>query len=98
MIYGSEKRNRQLAFELQNSHVCEKRSKSKGSILRKNMVLGGWRQPSWRHNLTFSVNKKLEITWSTIEVYLVSLVKKWKEMQKMRRVGQKWPIFPQSVM
>ena len=26
MIYGSEKRNRQLAFELQNSHVCEKRS------------------------------------------------------------------------
>ena len=28
MIYGSEKRNRQLAFELQNSHVCEKRSKT----------------------------------------------------------------------
>ena len=28
MIDGSEKRNRQLAFELQNSHVCEKRSKS----------------------------------------------------------------------
>ena len=27
MIEGSEKRNRQLAFELQNSHVCEKRSK-----------------------------------------------------------------------
>ena len=26
MIDGSEKRNRQLAFELQNSHVCEKRS------------------------------------------------------------------------
>ena len=25
MIDGSEKRNRQLAFELQNSHVCEKR-------------------------------------------------------------------------
>ena len=24
---GNEKRNRQLAFELQNSHVCEKRSK-----------------------------------------------------------------------
>ena len=23
---GNEKRNRQLAFELQNSHVCEKRS------------------------------------------------------------------------
>ena len=28
MIDGSEKRNRQLAFELQNSPVCEKRSKS----------------------------------------------------------------------
>ena len=27
MIDGSEKRNRQLAFEPQNSHVCEKRSK-----------------------------------------------------------------------
>ena len=27
MINGSEKRNRQLAFERQNSHVCEKRSK-----------------------------------------------------------------------
>ena len=26
MIDGSEKRHRQLAFELQNSHVCEKRS------------------------------------------------------------------------
>ena len=25
MIDGNEKRNRQLAFELQNSHVCEKR-------------------------------------------------------------------------
>ena len=26
MINGSEKRSRQLTFELQNSHVCEKRS------------------------------------------------------------------------
>ena len=26
MIDGSEKRNPQLAFELKNSHVCEKRS------------------------------------------------------------------------
>ena len=26
MIDGSGKRNRQLAFELQSSHVCEKRS------------------------------------------------------------------------
>ena len=28
MIDSSEKCNRQLAFELQNSHVCEKRSNS----------------------------------------------------------------------
>ena len=28
MIDGSEKHNRQWAFELQNSHVCEKRSKT----------------------------------------------------------------------
>ena len=28
MIDGSEKHNRQLAFELQNSHVCEKCSNS----------------------------------------------------------------------
>ena len=26
MINSSEKRNRRLAFEFQNSHVCEKRS------------------------------------------------------------------------
>ena len=32
MIDGSEKRNRQLAFELQNSHVCEKRSNKKEFI------------------------------------------------------------------
>ena len=29
MIDGSEKHNRQLALELQNSRVCEKRSKKK---------------------------------------------------------------------
>ena len=34
MIDGSEKRNRQLAFELQNSHVCEKRSNIMGDELR----------------------------------------------------------------
>ena len=32
MIDGSEKRNRRLAFELQNSHVCEKRSKGISSL------------------------------------------------------------------
>ena len=35
MIDGSEKHNRQLAFELQNSHVCEKRSKGVMYLLKK---------------------------------------------------------------
>ena len=35
MIDGSEKRIRQLAFELQNSHVCEKRSNIMGDELRQ---------------------------------------------------------------
>ena len=33
MFDRSEKRYRQLAFELQNSHLCEKRSKSDQSVL-----------------------------------------------------------------
>ena len=33
MIDGSEKRNRQLAYELQNSHVCEKRSNFEFKVL-----------------------------------------------------------------
>ena len=36
MIDGSEKRNRQLGFELQNSHVCEKRSNSNMFLCRGN--------------------------------------------------------------
>ena len=39
-----------------------------------------WRQPLWRHNLTFWVKQKLTVIWSTTVVYLASLVKKWKEM------------------
>ena len=35
MIDGNEKRNRQLAFELQNSHVCEKRSKQNFKTFQK---------------------------------------------------------------
>ena len=38
MIDGSEKRNRQLAFELQNSHVCEKRS-NKDVIIIKPLII-----------------------------------------------------------
>ena len=36
MIDGSEKSNRQLAFELQNSHVCEKRGNKTVFRDRKN--------------------------------------------------------------
>ena len=50
MIDSSEKRNRQLAFELQNSHVCEKRSNKRedrerhqrGLILLKHDYLFLW--------------------------------------------------------
>ena len=38
MIDGSEKRNRQLTFELQNSHVCEKRSKVQRRDGNKNVA------------------------------------------------------------
>ena len=38
MIDGSEKRNRLLAFELQNSHVCEKRSNNKNKTLNVSNV------------------------------------------------------------
>ena len=38
MIDGSENRNRQLAFELQNSHVCEKRSNSNWN--RRPVIMG----------------------------------------------------------
>ena len=34
MIDGSEKRNRQLGFELQSSHVCEKCSKEMKTVLK----------------------------------------------------------------
>ena len=44
MIDGSEKRNCQLAFELHNSHVCEKRSN----------VWYGWRITSLRRHSVFS--------------------------------------------
>ena len=35
MIDGSEKRNRQVAFELQNSHICEKRRKVLNAMQRQ---------------------------------------------------------------
>ena len=38
MIDASEKRNRQLVFELQDSHVCEKRS-NKDIIIIKPLII-----------------------------------------------------------
>ena len=37
---GSEKRNRHLAFELQNSHVCEKRSKTMQNYNNLKIIFG----------------------------------------------------------
>ena len=51
MIDGSEKRNRQLAFELQNSHVSEKRSKWLGfSIPKAKEPIPNTSQSSLRHS------------------------------------------------
>ena len=47
MIDGSEKRNRQLAFELQNSHVCEKRSNIMGDVINYVSNLGFLTCLSW---------------------------------------------------
>ena len=44
MIDDSEKRNRRLAFKLQNSHVCEKRSKYRH---RKKLKLGKQNMSDW---------------------------------------------------
>ena len=53
MIDGSEKRNRQLAFELQNSHVCEKRSNvwkiSQRNKLNRKACTRICRPFFWRH-------------------------------------------------
>ena len=49
MIDGSEKLNRQLAFELQNSHVCEKRSRFCGSAYKTYMC---WCQTATSQRVT----------------------------------------------
>ena len=41
MIDGSEKRNRQLAFVLQTSHVCEKGSKVSQITKEKRALITG---------------------------------------------------------
>ena len=52
MIDGSEKRNRQLAFELQNSHVCEKRSKAE---------IVPFRYPLRHETLFYGINKTVNL-------------------------------------
>ena len=61
MIDSSEKRNRQLAFELQNLHVCEKRSKKPLASLVTTMYsihcfhnLSSFNQSLIIHTLSFS--------------------------------------------
>ena len=51
MIDGSEKRNRQLVFELQNSHVCEKRSNTTAVAIFPNVCL-------WRRSLCSDLTLK----------------------------------------
>ena len=65
MIDGIEKRNRQLAFELQNSHVCEKRSKSMLTAFFTNIQ----KPPS---QLRFSRTRITRITCYIIRVELNS--------------------------
>ena len=51
MIDSSEKCNRQLAFELQNAHVCEKRSNVSMGLFIFNSFLG----VSWLSTSTSTV-------------------------------------------
>ena len=52
IIDDSEKRNRQLAFELQNSHVCEKHS----NIKKLNFILFKTKQNRPKFDLHLSIN------------------------------------------
>ena len=58
MIDGSEKRKRQLAFELQNSHVCEKRSKVPISWGDANVSKQTWRKVKWNVSASFKQSGK----------------------------------------
>ena len=65
MIDGSEKRNRQLAFELQNSHVCEKRSKS----FKKNHCLV---------SISVKLTAKCSLIKLTKMRYFLAVVTRWR--------------------
>ena len=54
MIYGIEKRKRQLAFELQNSHVCEKRSKCQR--LHRSQVTSNGQEKNRRSSVCGPIN------------------------------------------
>ena len=82
MIDGSEKRNRQLAFELQNSHVCEKRSKCalgvKQPVINKNIdraklknfkVSRDWLLPN-RFLLSIAINELYHDAIGSLSVWL----------------------------
>ena len=64
MIDGNEKRNRQLAFEFQNSHFCEKRSKdSYGSGRSFNKIV------IRRNSFSTNNNKKTSLALFTLCVF-----------------------------
>ena len=59
MIDSSEKRNRQLAFELQNSHVCEKRSNTDHPLrLKWKLQLTVFRRNSFTKKIPLVPNRK----------------------------------------
>ena len=61
MIDGSEKRNRQLAFELQNFHVCDKHSKL---MPHSHQSLNTFKSCLFKHGLKlFSSQKLLTDLW-----------------------------------
>ena len=67
MIDSSEKRNRQLAFELQNSHVCEKRSKR--DILNKiHGLLKNYNQ------LIQILSLRISLRWSIAHVRYIKIL------------------------
>ena len=66
MIDGSEKRNRQLAFEIQNSHVCEKRS---NKIWYLSVLL--LRLPQNAHLITLSKEKSGKILFKALKTGFV---------------------------
>ena len=59
MIDGSEKHNRQLAFELQNSHVCEKRSNGAGIVVTNIGKMKNFKKKKEMTRIAFTTYEKV---------------------------------------